>query len=96
LLSFTATVGQEWLPRVRVNAVTCGMVLTEQAALHYGDDEGIARVAATIPAGRLATPADIGDVCVWLASPLAAYVSGANVVAHGGGDRPPFLDAASG
>jgi len=96
LLSFTATAGQEWLPKVRVNAVTCGMVLTEQAALHYGDDDGIARVAATIPAGRLATPSDIGDVCVWLASPLASYVSGANVVAHGGGDRPPFLDAASG
>jgi hypothetical protein len=35
-------------------------------------------------------------VCVWLASPLSSYVSGANVVAHGGGDRPPFLDAASG
>jgi len=96
LLSFTATVGQEWLPKVRVNAVTCGMVHTEQAALHYGDDDGIARVAATIPAGRLATPSDIGDVCVWLASPLASYVSGANVVAHGGGDRPPFLDAAAG
>lgn len=96
LLSFTATVGQEWLPKVRVNAVTCGMVLTEQAAMHYGDDDGVARVAATIPAGRLAAPSDIGDVCVWLASPLAAYVSGANVVAHGGGDRPPFLDAAAG
>lgn len=96
LLSFTATVGQEWLPRVRVNAVTCGMVRTEQAELHYGDTAGIARVEATIPAGRLALPADIGDICVWLASPLASYVSGANVVAHGGGDRPPFLDAAVG
>ena len=96
LLSFTATVGQEWLPRVRVNAVTCGMVRTEQAELHYGDAAGIARVEATIPAGRLALPADIGDICVWLASPLASYVSGANVVAHGGGDRPPFLDAAAG
>ena len=96
LLSFTATAGQEWLPKVRVNAVTCGMVLTEQAALHYGDEEAVARVAATIPAGRLAAPHDIGDVCVWLASPMASYVSGANVVAHGGGDRPPFLDAAGG
>lgn len=96
LLSFTATAGQEWQPKVRVNAVTCGMVLTEQAALHYGDDEAVARVAATIPAGRLAAPRDIGDVCVWLASPMASYVSGANVVAHGGGDRPPFLDAAGG
>jgi NAD(P)-dependent dehydrogenase (short-subunit alcohol dehydrogenase family) len=53
-------------------------------------------VADTIPMGRLASPGDIGDVCVWLASPLSSYVSGANVVTHGGGDRPPFLDAASG
>jgi NAD(P)-dependent dehydrogenase (short-subunit alcohol dehydrogenase family) len=95
LLSFTATVGQEWLPKVRVNAVTCGMVLTEQASLHYGDQTAIDRVAATVPAGRLALPTDIGDLCVVLASPLTSYVSGANVVAHGGGDRPPFLDAAS-
>jgi NAD(P)-dependent dehydrogenase (short-subunit alcohol dehydrogenase family) len=94
LLSFTATAGQEWLPKVRVNAVTCGMVLTEQAALHYGDDQALARVAATVPAGRLALPSDIGGLCVVLASPLASYVSGANLVAHGGGDRPPFLDAA--
>jgi NAD(P)-dependent dehydrogenase (short-subunit alcohol dehydrogenase family) len=72
------------------------MVLTEQAALHYGDDAALSRVADTIPMGRLASPGDIGNVCVWLASPLSSYVSGANVVAHGGGDRPPFLDAASG
>jgi NAD(P)-dependent dehydrogenase (short-subunit alcohol dehydrogenase family) len=96
LLNFTATVGQEWQPRVRVNAVTCGMVLTEQAELHYGDSEALERVASTIPAHRLATPAEIGDLCVLLASPLSGYVSGANLVANGGGDRPPFLDAAAG
>lgn len=95
LLSFTATAGQEWLPKVRVNAVTLGMVLTEQAALHYGDADGIARVAATVPMGRLTEPGEVGDLCVFLASPLAAYVSGANLVADGGGDRPPFLDAAT-
>lgn len=94
LLSFTATVGQEWLPKVRVNAVTLGMVLTEQAHLHYGDDDAVARVAATIPMGRLASPVDVGNLCVFLASPLASYVSGATLVADGGGDRPPFLDAA--
>ncbi len=96
LVNFTATAGQEWLPKVRVNCVTCGMILTEQAPLHYGDDDAITRVAATIPLGRLASPSEVGDACVYLASPLASYVSGANLVLHGGGDRPPFLDAASG
>jgi NAD(P)-dependent dehydrogenase (short-subunit alcohol dehydrogenase family) len=94
LVNLTATLAQELAPKVRVNAVCCGMILTEQAALHYGDEAGVARVGATVPLGRLATPEEIGDVAVWLASPRSSYVTGANVVVHGGGDRPPFLDAA--
>jgi NAD(P)-dependent dehydrogenase (short-subunit alcohol dehydrogenase family) len=93
LANFTATVGQEWAPKVRVNGVICGMVRTEQADLFYGDAEGIARVEAGIPIGRLALPADIGDACVFLASPMSSYISGTNLVVHGGGDRPTFLDA---
>ncbi len=95
LLNLSATLAVEWAPRVRVNAVTAGMIHTEQAALHYGDDEGIAAVAATVPLGRLGLPEDVGDTCVYLASPLASYVSGANILLHGGGERPAFLSAAS-
>jgi NAD(P)-dependent dehydrogenase (short-subunit alcohol dehydrogenase family) len=93
LVNFTMTAGQEWLPKVRVNGVICGMIRTEQAHLFYGDADGISRVEATIPIGRLADPTEIGDACCYLASPLASYVSGASLVVHGGGDRPPFLDA---
>jgi NAD(P)-dependent dehydrogenase (short-subunit alcohol dehydrogenase family) len=95
LVSYTTTVAMEWAPKVRVNAVTGGMILTEQSHLFYGDEEGIAAVSANVPLGRLARPEDIGDVCVFLASPLAGYVTGANVVAHGGGERPPYIDAAA-
>ncbi len=62
--------------------------------MHYGDDEGVDRVAATVPLGRLGRPADVANACLFLASPLAAYVSGANLVVDGGGERPAFLDAA--
>jgi NAD(P)-dependent dehydrogenase (short-subunit alcohol dehydrogenase family) len=93
LASFTLTAGQEWAPKVRVNGVISGMVRTEQAELFYGDAEGIARVEATIPIGRLALPADIGNACVFLSSPMASYITGTNLLVHGGGDRPPFLDA---
>lgn len=92
LANYTRTVGQEWLPKVRTNLVTVGMVRTELAHLHYGDEEGVQRTGAAIPIGRLADPAEIGDVCVFLCSPLASYVSGATIEVHGGGDRPPFLD----
>ena len=84
----------EWAPRVRINAIVCGLTETEQSHLHYGDEEGIAAVGRTIPLGRMAQPQDIGDVCLFLASPLASYISGASITAHGGGEAPAFLSAA--
>ncbi len=94
LLNLTRSLAVEWAPKVRVNAVTAGLIRTEQAELHYGDQAGVARVAATIPLQRLAEPEDIGDTCLYLASTLARYISGADIAVHGGGERPAFLDAA--
>jgi NAD(P)-dependent dehydrogenase (short-subunit alcohol dehydrogenase family) len=93
LLSLTQTLAMEWAPKVRVNAVTAGMIETELAGLFYGEGEARARVAATVPLGRLGTPRDVAGACLYLASPLAAYVTGASLLVHGGGERPPFLDA---
>ncbi|MES0874775.1 SDR family oxidoreductase [Sinimarinibacterium thermocellulolyticum] len=95
VLSLVQSLAVEWAPKVRVVAVTPGPVRTELSALHYGDDAGVAAVAKTIPLQRLAEPADIGAACVWLASAAAAYVSGAQLILHGGGERPAFLDAAN-
>ncbi|HEY9547491.1 MAG TPA: SDR family oxidoreductase, partial [Solimonas sp.] len=94
-LSLMQTLAVEWAPKVRVVAVSPGPVHTEQSHLHYGDDAGVAAVAKTIPMQRLASPRDIGDACVWLASGTAGYVSGTNLMLHGGGERPAFLDAAN-
>ncbi|MFD9224479.1 SDR family oxidoreductase [Streptomyces sp. NPDC060064] len=85
----------EWAPEVRVNTLVLGMVRTELSHLHYGDEEGIAAVGRTVPLGRLAEPSEVGDAAVFLASERAAYVSGASLLVHGGGERPAFLDAAT-
>ncbi|RAG85813.1 short chain dehydrogenase [Streptacidiphilus pinicola] len=85
----------EWAPEVRVNTVVLGMVRTELSHLHYGDEAGIAAVGRTVPLGRLAEPAEVGDACVFLASDRARYISGASLHVHGGGERPAFLDAAT-
>ena len=69
------------------------MIATEAADDHYGGPEGLKAVAATVPLGRLGTPADIAGVCLFLASPLASYLSGSALEAHGGGEWPPFLAA---
>ncbi|MCM2318992.1 MAG: SDR family oxidoreductase [Pseudomonas sp.] len=95
LLNLTRSLAVEWAPRVRVNAVTAGLTLTEQAELHYGDAEGVARVAASIPLQRMAHPQDIANACLYLASPLASYVSGVDICVHGGGESPAFLAAAN-
>ena len=92
--NLVASLAVEWAPAVRVNSVAAGMVHTEQAHLHYGDAAAVAAVGATVPLGRLADPVEIGRCVAFLASPLASYVSGAVLLAHGGGEVPAFLAAA--
>jgi NAD(P)-dependent dehydrogenase (short-subunit alcohol dehydrogenase family) len=96
LLSLTQTLAVEWAPKVRVNACTAGLVATEDSLEWYGGQEGLDRVAATVPLGRFGTPADVADAVLFLASPLASYITGANLVLHGGGEWPAFLRAAEG
>ncbi|MEQ1787243.1 MAG: SDR family oxidoreductase [Acidimicrobiales bacterium] len=96
LLSLTQSLAVEWAPKVRVNAVSAGLVATDDSLDHYGGEAGLARVAATVPAGRFGTPGDVADAVAFLASPLASYVTGANLVLHGGGEWPAFLRAAEG
>ncbi len=91
LLSLTQSLAAEWGPKVRVNAVIAGLVETEKADLHYGSAEHVKRIGETFPLKRMATPDDIGKACLYLASPLAAYVSGASLEVHGGGEPPIFL-----
>ncbi len=75
---------------MRVNCVTAGLVRTEDNAAHYGDESALAAVAATVPLGRMATPDGVADGCLLLASPLAGYVTAANLVVDGGGQLPAF------
>ena len=93
--NLTATLAVEWAPKVRVNSVVVGMVETEQSELFYGDAESVAAVAATVPLGRLAKPADIGWAAAFLASGAASYISGATLAVHGGGEPPNYLEASS-
>ena len=91
LLSLTTTLAVEWAPKVRVNAVSAGIVRTEQFEDWYGPD-GAEGVFGTIPLGRVAEPADVGNAVAFLASPLAAFVTGANLLVHGGGEKLAFFD----
>lgn len=92
LINLTTTLAMEWAPKVRVNAVSAGMVRTELFEDYYGGPEGVAAVCATVPMGRVAEPRDIGDAVTFLASPMASFVTGANLEVHGGGERLAFTE----
>ncbi|MEV7234442.1 SDR family oxidoreductase [Streptomyces sp. NPDC051020] len=95
LLALTRALALEWAPKVRVNHITTGLIRTESAASVYGEDGGAA-VADVIPMRRMAVPDDVARACLYLAGDLAAYVNGADLAVHGGGEVPARFLAAKG
>jgi 3-oxoacyl-[acyl-carrier protein] reductase len=78
---------------ITVNAVLPGNILTEglgDLGQEYQDS-----MAASIPAGKLGTVEDIGNVCLFLATDEAAYVTGQAIAVDGGQVLPESLDAMS-
>jgi NAD(P)-dependent dehydrogenase (short-subunit alcohol dehydrogenase family) len=92
LLSLTKSLAQEWGPEVRVNAVIVGLIETETAEQTYGSERAQERIAASLPLRRLGRGDDIANAVAFLASPMAAYISGAELSVDGGGERPLFLE----
>jgi len=75
------------LPSVRVNTVSPGDTLAENGfwdKVRVDDPETYATVVARNPIGRLATPEEIARVVVFISSPAASFVSGANWYVDGG------------
>ena len=75
----------EWGSRgVRSNAVSPGLVRTPMSEAFYQAPRVLERREAAVPLRRVATPADIADVVVFLASERARYVTGQEIVVDGG------------
>ena len=83
LESVVRYLGVELAPRIRVNAVSGGVVETG-ALEHFPNKEEMLRSAERTPAGRLAEPDDIADVVVFLATDDARYVVGQLIHVNGG------------
>ena len=72
---------------IRVNTVSPGLVDREGLAEAWPD--GVRRWQQAAPTGRLGRPEDIGDACVFLASPLASWITGHDLVVDGGVSARP-------
>jgi NAD(P)-dependent dehydrogenase (short-subunit alcohol dehydrogenase family) len=95
LESLTRSLAAEWAPKVRVNTIVAGLIRTEQAHLHYGDEDGVTAVGRIVPMGRIAEPSDLTPTFLFLASSAAAYITGANVSVDGGGELPSYQAASN-
>ena len=93
LLNATETLALEWGPQIRVVSVTAGLILTEDSRAFYGDDESVSQIAETIPMRRLGNPEDIANACLFVASEASNWMTGTNIVVHGGGEKPSYLSA---
>ena len=67
---------------IRVNSVSPGLI--HRQGIEEQWPEGVARWHAAAPLNRLGTPEDVADACLFLASPLARWITGADLVVDGG------------
>ncbi len=82
LLSLTRSLAADYAPKVRVNAILPGAVITGIAA---GLSEAeLKKVAMMCPLQRNAPPEEIATVALFLASDMSAYMTGSCLVVDGG------------
>ncbi|WET76268.1 SDR family NAD(P)-dependent oxidoreductase [Amycolatopsis sp. QT-25] len=83
VLSLTQTLALELAPRIRVNAICPGYVLTPMQEAEYSTEE-LRACEARIPLGRWGRPAEIAALGAYLVSPDAAFITGQAIVIDGG------------
>ena len=66
---------------VTANSIALGLMEMTEVT----DAELVARLAKTVPVGRLGTGADLGPAVIWLASEEASFVTGQTIHVNGGG-----------
>ena len=84
-IHLTATLAQAWARKgIRVNGVAPGLVDTKLTKVTISNDERLRERLEGIPAGRLGTPQEMADACLFLASPMASYIYGQTISVDGG------------
>jgi NAD(P)-dependent dehydrogenase (short-subunit alcohol dehydrogenase family) len=88
----TRSLAEEWGPKVRVNSIALGPTMTENFRSYVlpKDDPTGEKYFAAVPLRRAGDPAEVGRVCVFLASGVADFING-TTIEHDGGMLPGVL-----
>ncbi len=83
IMTMTRGMAKELAPDIRVNALCPGMIDTDFHNI-FTKPETRRMVAGNTPLKREGSPEEVADLAVFLASPAAAFITGANVDINGG------------
>lgn len=86
----TRELASEFAPKVRVNAIEVGSVLTSALDYVASNDEIKSEMEAKTPMGRLGEVEDIAAAAVYLATPASSWVTGKVFQVDGGIEHPQF------
>lgn len=75
---------------VTVNCIPPGRIVTEQSRKRFTDAEREVFAKREIPMGRYGQPGELAVLAVFLASPLADYITGTVMIVDGGFSRYQF------
>ena len=85
LLSLTKSLSSELAGQgIAVNCVAPGWVATDMSAPALATEAGRAKIFATIPVGRVGTPAEVAGPILFLCTPWAGFISGEILNVNGG------------
>src|SRR5262249_46964352 len=85
LLGLVRTAANELGPyQIRVNAVRPGLTRPRLTERHFSSPEVLRDYFRHIPLGRGGDPGEVAHAAVFLASPLASYITGATLFVDGG------------
>ncbi|HSJ99152.1 MAG TPA: SDR family oxidoreductase, partial [Myxococcota bacterium] len=84
VIALTRSAALEYGPRIRVNCVSPGLIRTPLSEGLFRMPGLLDPLLAALPAGRVGTPEEVAEAVVFLCSPRAAFITGANLVIDGG------------
>lgn len=82
---FTKGMANEWAKSgVRINSISPAFISTPMVQKVLGDDSWRQLIESRTPMGRAGTPEEVAELILFLASPRASYITGADIVIDGG------------
>ncbi len=84
LISLTKVMAKEWGPDVRANAICPGLIKTKFSEALWTNEDITKQAVGSQPIPRIAEPAEVAGLCVFLAGDAASYCTGSVYMVDGG------------